>query len=523
MSGLLADLLSFFDSAQLSPHGVCLLWQPGLIWLHVISDGLIALAYFSIPIVLAMLVSRRPDFDFGWVLVAFAAFITACGTTHLFGIWTLWFPDYVAEGTVKAFTAVVSVVTAIGLWPLLPKILAVPSHEQLRRANEALTGQIESREAAVRAMEWERSERHKAEEELRAVEQHRQIERLVAVTPDAVIVVDMDGIVQFANEAAVVLFDSGIGAGTDSGPDRMVGGALPFAITTEAIQQIDIVARLGKRAGEVRVAPCEWSGAPARLIAVRDITERRRIERLHDEFVSTVSHELRTPLTSIVGSLGLVVGNAAGNLPEQASRLLTIALKNSQRLTRLINDILDISKMESGEVTFQMKCVDVRAVTEQAIEATRGFAESYDVQIAFDPTSPSTNVWADPDRLVQVLANLVSNAVKFSPGGSEVVVAIRDRGDAIRLSVRDFGPGIPDGFKPHIFEKFAQADASNARQRGGSGLGLSIVRHIVVRLGGIVGFEDAPGGGTIFYADLPRYSAGSRPAPMATGERLAVS
>ena len=512
MSGFLYDALNFFDSTQLSPHGVCLLWQPGLIWLHVVSDGLIALAYFSIPIVLSVIISKRPDINFGWVLWAFAVFITACGTTHLFGIWTLWFPDYVAEGGVKGFTALVSMLTAIGLWPLLPKVLALPSPEQLRKANEALKSQIERRESAVRAMEWEKSERQKAEESLRAVEQHRQIERLVTVTPDAVIVVDADGIVQFANEAAVALFDNG--------SEGLVGRSVPFAVTTAQIQQIEIAARDGQRAGEVRVAACEWCGAPARLVAIRDITERRRIERLHDEFVSTVSHELRTPLTSIVGSLGLLVGKAAGSLPESASRLLTIALKNSQRLTRLINDILDISKMESGEVVFQLKCVDVRAITEQAIEATRGFAESYDVEIRFDAASASGSVRADPDRLVQVLANLLSNAIKYSPSGREVVVAVRDMGDAVRITVRDWGPGIPDDFKPHIFEKFAQADASNARQRGGSGLGLSIVRHIAARLGGRVGFYDAPGGGTVFHVDLPHFSNAANPVPIEN--RLAV-
>jgi signal transduction histidine kinase len=282
------------------------------------------------------------------------------------------------------------------------------------------------------------------------------------------------------------------------------------------------LARDGQRAGEVRVAACQWGDAPARLVAIRDVTERKRIERLHDEFVSTVSHELRTPLTSIVGSLGLLVGKAAGSLPEQASRLLTIALKNSQRLTRLINDILDINKMEAGDVVFQLRCVDIRAVTEQAIEATRGFAGSYDVEIMFDGASPTANVWADGDRLVQVFANLLSNAIKFSPSGSEVAVAVKDMGDTVRISVRDWGPGIPDGFKSHIFEKFAQADASDARQRGGSGLGLSIVRHIVARLGGLVGFEDAPGGGTIFNVDLPRALSQANPAATPIESRLAV-
>jgi len=507
MPGWLYDLIHFFDSTQLAPHGVCLLWQPGLIWLHVLSDGLIALAYFSIPIVLAALVSRRPDIDFGWVLWAFVAFITACGATHVFGIWTLWFPDYAAEGAVKGFTALVSIATAIGLWPLLPKILALPSAEQSRRANEGLRRQMGEREAALRALEREKSERRKAEELLRSLAQHREIERLIAVTPDAVIVVDRDGIVRFANEAAVNLFDSGNGA--------LVGNCLPFPLKPGEASEITLQG--GQHVGEVRVAECEWSDAPARLVVIRDITERKRIERMKDEFVSTISHELRTPVTSIVGSLGLLVGQAAGTLPEPASRLLSIALRNSQRLTQLVNEILDLSKIESGEAAFRVKDVDIRAVAEQAIEGMRGFAASYGVEILLENSSVSERLCADPDRLMQVVTNLLSNAIKFSPPGHVVVVATQKTGTAVRLSVRDWGPGIPDGFKSQVFEKFAQADGSDARRGGGSGLGLNIVKHIVTRLGGTVSFADAPGGGTVFHVDLPPLEART-PAPAGAGD-----
>ena len=352
MTGFLYDLVHFFDSSQLAPHGVCLLWEPGLIWLHVLSDGTIGLAYFSIPIVLAAIIAKRPDLDFGWVLWAFVIFITACGATHLFAIWTLWFPDYAAEGAVKGLTAIVSILTAIGLWPLLPKVLALASPEQLQRANDDLKRQMDEREAALRALEREKSERRKAEELLRSFGQHREIERLVAVTPDAVIVVDPEGRVQCANEAAVNLFDNGA--------ERLVGGTLPFPIKAGEIPQIEVPGR-GQQVGEIRVADCEWGDAPARLVVIRDITERKRIERLKDEFVSTVSHELRTPITSIVGSLGLLVGKAAGALPEQASRLLAIALRNSQRLTELVNEILDLSKMESGEATLRQRSIGDRA------------------------------------------------------------------------------------------------------------------------------------------------------------------
>jgi signal transduction histidine kinase len=239
------------------------------------------------------------------------------------------------------------------------------------------------------------------------------------------------------------------------------------------------------------------------LRALRYAVERKRLQRLKDEFVSTVSHELRTPLTSIAGSLGLLMGNAAGKLPDAAVNLLRIAHTNSQRLVRLVNDILDIEKMESGQIVFKFGRVEIRPLIEQAIEANRGFAEGSDVRIRLEDACVVCDVRADPDRLAQVVTNLLSNAIKFSPADNEVVVAIGNGTDIVRILVRDHGPGISADFKPHIFERFAQADATNARQKGGTGLGLSIVKQIVDRLHGEVGFADAPGGGTVFHVELP--------------------
>jgi signal transduction histidine kinase len=492
----ISSFLNYFDSTNLAPHGLCLLWRPELIWLHVLSDGLIALAYFSIPIVLSVFLYKRPDFGFGWVICAFAIFITACGTTHIFGIWTLWFPDYAAEGAVKGITAFASVATAFGLWPLLPKVLALPSPEQLRTANAALMREIEQREAALRALEQEKSERLKAQEMLHAWEQQRQIERLVALTPDAVIVVATDGVVQFANEAAVKLFDRE--------RDSFIGDRFGFQLKAGEALQIQIPRRDEPRTGEMRVVDCEWSGMPAYLVVVLDISERKRLDRMKDEFVATVSHELRTPLTSIAGSLGLLVGGAVDKLPDSVLRLITIAHNNCQRLVRLINDILDVEKIESGESPLNLMQVELGALVEQVIEANRGFAHIHDVGIRLDGASATIEVQADPDRLAQVVTNLLSNAIKFSPPGQEVTVTIGITGQAARIGVRNRGPGIPENFKPRVFERFAQADASDTRSKGGTGLGLSIVRQIVTRLGGKVTFEDAAGGGTLFLVDLPR-------------------
>jgi signal transduction histidine kinase len=242
------------------------------------------------------------------------------------------------------------------------------------------------------------------------------------------------------------------------------------------------------------------------LRALRYATERKRLERLKDEFVSTVSHELRTPLTSIAGALGLLMGTVTRELSAPAARLLKIAHSNSERLVRLINDILDIEKLESGRVSFDMQKVDLRPLVGHAVEAIQEFARNLGVTVRVEGAGEAAAyVRADSDRLVQVITNLLSNAVKFTVARSEVVVLIErlDDSDTIRFSVRDHGTGIPANFRSRIFERFAQADATNARLKGGTGLGLSIVKQIVDRLGGEVGFLDAAGDGTVFYVELP--------------------
>ncbi len=234
--------------------------------------------------------------------------------------------------------------------------------------------------------------------------------------------------------------------------------------------------------------------------------------RAKDELIGTVSHELRTPLTSIAGSLGLLAANAAGPLPDTAMRLIGIAHANIQRLLRLVNDILDSERLASGEVVFQVERVDVLALVEHVIEANAGFAAGHGATLRLSAGADAVDVRADSDRLNQVLTNLMSNAIKFSPPGGEVAVGIEARGGTCRIAVRDHGAGIPDHFRSRIFEKFSQAEMADARQKGGTGLGLSIVRQIMSRLGGETGFEDAPGGGTIFWVDVPCWeSSGEQP------------
>ncbi len=240
----------------------------------------------------------------------------------------------------------------------------------------------------------------------------------------------------------------------------------------------------------------------------RDVTQAKLTERMKDEFVATVSHELRTPLTSIAGALGLLVGNEGVRLPPSTLRLLTIAQANSQRLMRLVASILDVNKIEAGKVVFARKQLDVRALVEQAIASNRAVAEEFGVRITLDAAPDSGELRGDPDWLVKIVNNLLSNAVKFSPAGGEVAVEIERRGANIRVSVRDRGQGVPEHFKSRLFERFAQADNSDTRTTGGAGLGLSIVKEIVTRLGGDIGYADAPGGGAIFHFEIPAWELG---------------
>jgi PAS domain S-box-containing protein len=253
----------------------------------------------------------------------------------------------------------------------------------------------------------------------------------------------------------------------------------------------------------------------------RDITERKKLERMKNEFISTVSHELRTPLTSIRGSLGLIAGGAVGAVPEQARALIDIACNNSDRLVRLINDILDVEKIESGKMSFRIETVDIMALVDQAIEATRAFGQQYGVRYAVIERLPGVSVDADADRLTQVVTNLLSNAAKFSPANGQVDIALRLINDHVRISVTDRGAGIPEAFQTQIFQKFAQADASDTRQKSGTGLGLSISRAIVERHGGRIGFTTGAEG-TTFYFDLyPRAQQGAGAASAAPANDMA--
>lgn len=278
---------------------------------------------------------------------------------------------------------------------------------------------------------------------------------------------------------------SGIGIPVLAG--TRLSGVLEF-YTDEPVLAID---------GFVLQALMDVAGHVGRAI------ERDTLSRMKDDFIATVSHELRTPLTSINGSIGLIKHGVAGPLDERAGAMLDVAYRNSDRLIRLVNDLLDIQGMDTGAVRLNLEPVAVSRLIDLGLDANRDFCEQRGLTLRVRGAVPPLVVTADPGRLTQVLTNLVSNAAKFSPEGGEIVVDVTGRGAGVRIAVTDSGPGIPEEFRSRIFGRFAQADPSDARQKSGTGLGLSICKGIVEQHGGTIGFTSEPQQGTTFYFHLP--------------------
>ncbi|WP_445425675.1 ATP-binding protein [Alishewanella sp. HL-SH06] len=322
---------------------------------------------------------------------------------------------------------------------------------------------------------------------------------------DGIITVDARGIIKTANRACYRIFAYPANSLTGKHWTCLLDPSEDSAKIYDPAQPVQVeIECLGQRADQqsfpLQLSHTELPLQQAqRLFVLRDITERKRVERLQNDFVATVSHELRTPLTAINGSLSLALGGALGELTEKQHKMLHLAQQSCKQLHQLVNDLLDFEKLSSGHMRFNVRPVDIKALLLQCIAQLHGLHRTIELK---DSSANSLWVLADESRLRQVVINLLSNAIKFSSATSTVHIRLEQQEQTIKVCVIDHGKGVPPAFEPMLFQRFAQADNPTVREQGGTGLGLAICKEIIEKLQGTVGYERL-NDGSCFYFTLP--------------------
>ncbi len=557
---ILQGWINLFSSQPFIPHGHCYLWKTDLVWLHLISDALTALAYYSIPTTLFYFVRKRQDLPFHWVFLLFSAFIFACGTTHLMDIWTLWYPTYWLSGLIKAATAIISVYTALQLVPLVPQALALASPAQLEKANQELQIQITKRlQAEEELIKYQNyleelvavrtNEITKTNEQLqqeiadrqRILEILRQSEEryryLAEAIPQLVWTTDAEGRLDYINskwsEYTGLTLDQSVGTGwlTILHPDDVQSA---YEIWLNAVKSGNLYENeyrlqrasdgayhwqlaLGLPLKDEQGRIVKWFGTCTDIQEQKQLQEERAhlleleqaarakaetTNRIKDEFLAILSHELRTPLNAILGWSNLLQTRKLDQA--KTSQALAVINRNAQLQVQLIEDLLDISRILQGKLKLNTTNVDLESTILNAIETMRLAAETKLIQVNTVFKQNIGRVVGDSTRLQQVFWNLLSNAIKFTPKGGKVEVQLQQVDDYAQIIVSDTGKGIKADFLPYVFDYFRQEDSSSTRQFGGLGLGLAIVRNLVELHGGTIKVESlGENKGAKFIVDLP--------------------
>jgi len=421
------------------------------------------------------------------------------------------------ERNERSRVAFFAVSLLLGAYVLVVLLRLARASTELGRLNEELERRVEERTAALST----------ANGELLASEARKAA--ILEASPDGILLLDGQGHLLELNPAAEHTYRLSsaqavsrdflalaLPASLPAGERERVAAALhaPAGRSTR-LESSCLRADGSAFPAELTLARVAGEGPPRITVFVRDITERKEVERMKNEFISTVSHELRTPLTSIRGSLGLLEGGVMGELPPQALDMVRIARTNTERLIRLINDILDLEKMEAGKLELKLTLLECVALVEATLTGVQGLADAAGVTLRSE-VEGAPRVKGDPDRLIQVLTNLVSNAVKFSPRGAPVTVRVVETPDGrVRFSVVDQGPGISPEQRGRLFGRFQQLDGSDTRSKGGTGLGLAISQAIVDQHGGRIEVESEEGRGSTFTFTLEAAEPAARVAPAA--------
>lgn len=484
------SLSAFFARDNFIPHGICLAWQPDILALHVFSDAVIGLSYYSIPLALLYFVMKRRDVAFGWVFILFAAFILACGTTHFFTIWTLWTPDYGVEGIIKAATALVSLLTAIALWVLMPKALALPSPRQLAEANHALQQEIAMRRATEER--YTRFFTHLAEGLF-----------VVTVNPDGSFALDT---INPAYARATGL-DPAVAGGRPLAevlpPEAATRLAARFRACTESGQPMDYEEEapdlpVGRRVWHTVLVPMQdASGRIAQILgSSRDITERHRLQ---SELVQAskmvtlgtlaagLAHEMSQPLNIIRmwGENTLARLRGGGMAADRLDKVLGLICEQTERMGRIIDHMRIFSRQDSPTASLFNPTAAATAAM-QLVEHQYGLEN---IALTLASGSRETQVYGSALQLEQVVLNLLSNARDAIAGrraaepearGGAIAVAVHEQGGQVHIRVDDDGGGIPAGVLPHLFDPFFTTKEVGQ----GTGLGLSISYGIIESMRG---------------------------------------
>ncbi|WP_369812355.1 ATP-binding protein [Alkalimonas delamerensis] len=373
------------------------------------------------------------------------------------------------------------------------------SFKELKQAETDLKGQVQAQTQALQ---------HTAE----------RLQNILNTIMDGIITINERGMIESVNPAAVQLFgysaEEMLGHNVSilmPSPHREAHDSYMQCYQAGAPAQIIGVGRQlqGQRKDgsvfdmELQITEMFEHGVRHYVGSVRDISLRLAVEKQKSQFVSTVSHELRTPLTAICGALDMVASGKLGALNKPAEKLIGLARHNSQRLRFLINDLLDLEKLTQGKLEFDLQIQPLQPLLQQAVDSHQTYSVEQHIDIELELPAEELFVRVDGQRLQQVLANLLSNAIKFSPADSKVQLKGQQIANKVRVSVTDSGPGVPEAFKSRLFERFSQADSSDARQHEGTGLGLAICRELMAQMDGCIGFESAEGQGATFWFELP--------------------
>jgi two-component system sensor kinase FixL len=532
-------LSRLFSADGFMPHGHCYLWQPGVVWLHVISDALVAISYTTIPFTLFYVSRKRKDLPFNWMLICFAVFIVACGATHYMEIWTLWTPSYWLSGVIKAITAAASVPTAFLLVKLVPKALAIPTraeldrvHGALRKANEALETRVEERTA-----ELTRKNEELAKE---IVERNRVEARTLAVLEaalDGIVIMDHEGRITEFNPAAERAFGysraevvgkplaevvippslrarhvAGLARYLESGEERVLGKRL----------ELPAVRRDGTEfPADVAIVRIRSEGNPVFIGYIRDITERRQAaeaemlrrakeaaEEANSEleaFSYSVAHDLRSPLRAINGFSSLLLMDASDKLDDDARAHLTRITAAAERMGQLIDALLGLARLTRMEP--RREAVDLTELATKVVEQLREADPSRTVDFV---AAGGLVERADPQLLRALLENLLGNAWKFTSKTSQARIEFGcdEARDVAAYYVRDNGAGFDMAQVGELFAPFRRLHSSKDYE--GTGIGLATVQRIVRRHGGRVWAESVKGEGATFRFTL--LAGGPKPA-----------